>query len=210
MKIKSKKFNTKYALTFNSWTSGLIAAVGAADINPGDEVICTPWTMSATAMAIVHWLAIPVFADIDSKTYNLDINCVKKLINKKTKAIISADIFGRSSNQDALFKLAKKHKLILISDTAQAPGSKFNNKYSSTMCHMGGFSLNYHKHINTGEGGILITNYKKFYLKAAYIRNHAEAIQRKGATKKQLINMVGYNFRMNEIEAAIGIEQLKN
>lgn len=204
-----KKFNVKYALTFNSWTSGLIAAVGASDINPGDEVICTPWTMSATAMAIIHWSAIPVFADIDPKSYNLDIRSVEKLINKKTKAIISVDIFGRSSNQDLLFKLAKKKKLLLISDTAQAPGSKINGDFSSTKCHMGGFSLNYHKHINTGEGGILITNYKKFYIKAAYIRNHAEAIQKQNVKKKELINMVGYNFRMNEIEAAIGIEQLK-
>ena len=73
---------------------------------------------------------------------------------------------------------------------------------------MGGFSLNYHKHINTGEGGILITNYKKFYLKAAFIRNHAEALQ-KNCSKEDLVNMVGYNFRMNEVEAAIGIEQLK-
>ena len=207
-KIK-KKFNVKYALTFNSWTSGLIAAVGASNINPGDEVICTPWTMSATAMAIIHWSAIPIFADIDPNTYNLDIKSVEKLINKKTKAIISVDIFGRSSDQDKLFKLAKKNNLILISDTAQAPGSKINGKFSSTKCHMGGFSLNYHKHINTGEGGILITNYKKFYLKAAFIRNHAEVLQKKNCSKEDLVNMVGYNFRMNEVEAAIGIEQLK-
>ena len=87
-KIK-EKFQVKYALTFNSWTSGLIAAVGATDINPGDEVICTPWTMSATAIAIIQWSAIPVFADIDPTTYNLDINSVKKLINKRTKIRIN-------------------------------------------------------------------------------------------------------------------------
>tara|TARA_B110000977_G_scaffold47332_1_gene64309 strand:- start:18384 stop:19634 length:1251 start_codon:yes stop_codon:yes gene_type:complete len=204
-----KKFGVKYALTFNSWTSGLIAAVGATDINPGDEVICTPWTMSATAISILHWSAIPVFADIDPLTYNLDIASVKKLINKRTKAIISVDIFGRSAQQDELYKLAKKKNIILISDTAQAPGSKHNGYFSSTKCHMGGFSLNYHKHINTGEGGILITNYKKHYLKAAFIRNHAEVLVKKNIKKKNLVNMVGYNFRMNEIEAAIGIEQLK-
>lgn len=201
-------FGVKHAITVNSWTSGLIAAVGAIGIEPGDEVIVTPWTMCASATAILQWNAIPVFADIDPETFNLDPKSVEANITPYTKAIMVVDIFGQSANMDALMDIARRHNLKVISDTAQAPGALYQGKYAGTLADVGGYSLNYHKHIHTGEGGILVTNDDAIAERLQLIRNHAEAVVAgKGVTN--LSNMIGYNFRLGEIECAIGIEQLK-
>jgi perosamine synthetase len=201
-------FGVKHAITVNSWTSGLIAAIGAIGIEPGDEVIVPPWTMCASATAILHWNAIPVFADIDPETYCLDPASVEANITPYTKAIMAVDIFGQSADMDALMAIADKHGLKVISDTAQAPGALYKGKAAGTLAHIGGYSLNYHKHIHTGEGGVLVTNDDSLAEKMQLIRNHAEAVVgNKGVT--DLANMLGYNFRLGEVECAIGIEQLK-
>jgi len=201
-------FGVKHAVTVNSWTSGLIAAVGAIGIEPGDEVIVSPWTMCASATAILHWNAIPVFADIEDETFNLDPKSVEANITPQTKAIMAIDIFGHSADMDALMAIADKYGLKVISDTAQAPGAYYKGKRAGTLAHVGGYSLNYHKHIHTGEGGVLVTNDDEIAQRLQLIRNHAEAVVgEKGVTN--LANMVGYNFRLGEIECAIGIEQLK-
>lgn len=201
-------FGVKHAVTVNSATSGLIAAMGAIGIEPGDEVIVSPWTMCASATAIVHWNAIPVFADIEPETFCLDPASVEANITPYTKAILAVDIFGHSANMDALMSIARKYGLKVISDTAQAPGALYKGKYAGTLADVGCYSLNYHKHIHTGEGGILVTDDDKLAERMRLIRNHAEAVVGdKGET--DLCNMVGYNFRLGEIECAIGIEQLK-
>lgn len=201
-------FGVKHAITVNSWTSGLIAAIGAIGIEPGDEVIVPPWTMCASATAILHWNAIPVFADIESETYCLDPVSVEANITPYTKAIMAVDIFGQSADMDALMAIAQKYGLKVISDAAQAPGALFKGRLAGTLAHIGGYSLNYHKHIHTGEGGILVTNDDVLAEKLQLIRNHAEGVVGgKGVT--DLTNMLGYNFRLGEIECAIGIEQLK-
>lgn len=200
-------FNVNHAITVNSWTSGLIAAVGAIGIEPGDEIIVTPWTMCASATAILHWNAIPVFADIDPDTFNIDPDSIVENITSQTKAIMAVDIFGLSCDVDALKKIAKKYNLKLILDTAQSPGALYNGKYAGTIGDIGGFSLNYHKHIHTGEGGIVVTNDDDLAQRVQLIRNHAEAVVGDMGVKN-LSNMVGYNFRLGEIESAIGIEQL--
>lgn len=201
-------FCVKHAITVNSATSGLIAAVGAIGIVPGDEVIVSPWTMCASATAILHWNAIPVFADIDPETFNLDPKSVEANITPYTKAIMAVDIFGQSADMDALMEIADRHGLKVISDSAQAPGAFYKNKYAGTLAHVGSYSLNYHKHIHTGEGGILVTDDDEICERLQLIRNHAEAVVcSKGVTN--LANMIGYNFRLGEIECAIGIEQLK-
>jgi perosamine synthetase len=201
-------FGVKHAVTVNSWTSGLIAAVGAIGIEPGDEVIVSPWTMCASATAILHWNAIPVFADIEPETYCLDPVSVEANITRETRAIMAVDIFGHSANMDALMNIADRHGLKVITDTAQSPGAMYKGRYAGTQAHVGGYSLNYHKHIHTGEGGILVTNDDEIAKRLQLIRNHAEAVVGPmGMT--DLSNMVGHNFRLGEIECAIGIEQLK-
>ena len=203
-----KYFGVKHAVTVNSWTSGLVTAVGAIGIEPGDEIIVTPWTMCASATAILHWNAIPVFADIDPRTFNIDPKSVEERITPYTKAIMAVDIFGQSCDIDALMKIAEKYNLKVITDTAQAPGTFNNGRSTGTLSHVGGYSLNYHKHIHTGEGGILVTNDDDIFERMQLIRNHAEAVvEGKGVTN--LVNMIGHNFRLGEIESAIGIEQLK-
>jgi perosamine synthetase len=206
-KKAAAKFGVKHAIVVNSWTSGLIAAVGAIGIEPGDEVITTPWTMSATAMAILHWNAIPVFADIDRATFNINPESVRKNITGRTRAILAADIFGQSADMDALRKIADEYGLKLLTDTAQAPGSMRSDGYTGTKADIGGFSLNYHKHIHCGEGGILVTDDDKLAERLCLIRNHAESVVQSNTTA-DLANMIGYNFRMGELEAAIASEQL--
>lgn len=200
-------FGVKHAVTFNSWTSGLVAAIGAIGIEPGDEVIVSPWTMAASATAILHWNAIPVFADIETETFCLDPESVEKNISEHTRAIMSVDIAGHSADMDSLRKIANKYNLKIISDTAQAPGALYKGKFAGTLADIGGFSLNYHKHIHTGEGGIAVTNDDDFADRLRLIRNHAEVVV-EGMGISDLSNMIGHNFRLGEIEAAIGISQL--
>lgn len=207
-KKAAEKFGVKHAIGVNSWTSGLIAAVGSIGIEPGDEIITTPWTMSATAMAILHWNGIPVFADIDRRTFNIDPESVRQNITPRTRAILAADIFGQSADVDALRAIANAHDLKLITDTAQAPGSVRSDGYTGTKADIGGFSLNYHKHIHCGEGGILVTNDDELAERLCMIRNHAESVVPATAQREALVNMIGYNFRMGELEAAIASEQL--
>ena len=123
-------------------------------------MIVTPWTMHTTVTAIVSWLAIPVFADIDPVTLNLSPDSVKKCITPKTKVIMVADIHGLSADMDSLLEIANKNNLKIINDAAQAPGAMYKNKFAGTLGDIGGFSLNRHKHIQTGEGGVLVTNDK--------------------------------------------------
>jgi dTDP-4-amino-4,6-dideoxygalactose transaminase len=201
-------FSVKHAVTTNSWTSGLVAAVGSLDVEPGDEVLVSPWTMSASATAILHWNCIPVFVDIEPDTFCIDPRQIEQHISPRTKAIMSVDIFGQSADITALQAIADKHGLAIISDTAQAPAAMVGSAYAGTLTDIGGFSLNYHKHIHTGEGGVLVTNDSQLAERMQLIRNHAEAVVGpKGVSR--LDNMVGHNFRLGEIEAAIGIQQLK-
>ncbi|SDH62375.1 DegT/DnrJ/EryC1/StrS family aminotransferase [Propionivibrio dicarboxylicus] len=200
-------FGVKHAITVNSWTSGLIAAVGALDIEPGDEIIVPPFTMCASATAILHWNAIPVFADIEPDTFCLDPHSVEANITPQTKAIMAVDIFGQSADTEALMEIARRHNLKVITDTAQAPGARYKDRHAGTLSHIGGYSLNYHKHIHTGEGGILVTDDDELADRLRLIRNHAEAVVGPMG-KTNLANMIGYNFRLGEIECAIGITQL--
>ena len=204
-------FGSKHAISVNSATSGLFCAVGASGINPGDEIIVSAYTMSASAVAAIVYGAIPVFADIEEDYYTLDVNSIKKLITSKTKAIIIVDIFGQVYDVEAINTLAKEHNLIVIEDAAQAPDASLNGKKAGTFGDMGIFSLNYHKHIHTGEGGIIVTDSDELADKLYLIRNHAEAVldARGVKSSKELINMVGFNYRLSEIHAAIAREQLK-
>ena len=190
----------------NSWTSGLICAVGALNLKPGDEIILPTWTMTACSAAILHWNYIPIFADINSETFNISETDIIKKISKRTKAIMSVDIFGYPANLIKIRKIAKRFNLKIISDCAQSPYSFIKKNHACNYADISGFSFNYHKHINTGEGGVVVTNNDTYAKRIKLIRNHGEKIIKFNDKNK---NIIGYNFRLGEIEAAIGIEQLK-
>ena len=201
-------FNCKYAVSLNSNTSGLIAALGAIGLSPGDEVIVPPMTMSATVMTPLIYGGIPVFVDIEEEFYCLDLQKVKEAINEKTKAIVAVNLFGHPANLKELRKIADQNNIFLIEDAAQSPLAVDNGKYAGTIGHIGVFSLNYHKHLHTGEGGICCTDDDELAFKMQAIRNHGENIVEELEIKNP-INFVGFNFRMTELSAAIGIEQIK-
>lgn len=201
-------FGAKYAISVNSATSALYCTVGAIGTEPFDEIIVSPYTMSASATAPLIYNAIPVFADVEADCFCLDVNSIKEKITDKTKAIIVVNIFGQPYNVAEINALAKKHNLKVIEDSAQAPYAKLNGKFAGTFGDIGIYSLNYHKHIHSGEGGVLVTDDEELANRLRLIRNHAEAvIEAKG--DKNLSNMFGFNYRMTEIECAIANEQLK-
>lgn len=204
-----KKFKVKYAVSFNSATTALQAAIAAIGIGPGDEVITSPFTMSATASAILLNNAIPVFADINQDNYCLDPKSIEKNITKRTKAILTVNIFGGSSDFDKILKIAKKHKLKIIEDNAQAMGAKYREKFLGTIGDIGVFSFNVHKHLQCGEGGVLTTNNKKLAYRAQLIRNHGEVINDDLHDKGIYEPIIGSNYRLSELHAAVAIEQLK-
>lgn len=198
----------QHSWTVNSNTSGLYAAVGACDIGPGDEVIVSPYTMTASAIAPLIYGAVPVFADIDPRTFCLDPKSIEERITPRTKAILVVHIFGHPADMDAINALAHKHHLRVIEDCAQAPSTTYHGEMVGGFGDLGIFSLNYHKHIHTGEGGIVVTNDELLSEKVSLIRNHGEQVVEPKGTAN-LINTFGFNYRLTELQAAIGIEQLK-
>ncbi|RPG38427.1 MAG: DegT/DnrJ/EryC1/StrS family aminotransferase, partial [Muricauda sp. TMED12] len=147
------RFNCTHAVSVNSATSGLYAAIAAAGVGPGDEVIVPPYTMSATCIAPLVYGGIPVFVDIERDHFCLDPDLVEAAITPKTRAILTVNLFGHPAALGRLRQIADKHGLILIEDNAQAPLAKENGRFTGTIGHIGVFSLNRHKHIQTGEGG---------------------------------------------------------
>lgn len=201
-------YGVKHAVSVNSATSALYCAMGAVGINPGDEVIVSPYTMCASATAPFIYQAVPVFADLEYDYYCLDPEDVERKITDKTKAIIVVDILGQPYDADRINEIAKKHGLSVIEDNAQGPLATYKGRYAGTLGDIGVFSLNYHKHIHCGEGGIAVTNDDRLAERLRLIRNHAEAVV-EGMGVTDLNNMIGFNYRMTEIEAAITREQLK-
>lgn len=202
------KFGATYAVAVNSNTSGMIAAMGAVGISPGDEVIVPPTTMSATAMAPLVYGGIPVFVDIESDTFCLDVEKVRKAITPKTRAILVVNIFGLPAALGQLRALADAHGLVLIEDNAQGPLATEAGRYAGTIGHIGVFSLNYHKHIHTGEGGVCCTDDERLAKRLRMIRNHAENVTEE-LGGGDLVNLVGFNFRLTELQAAVGNAQLE-
>jgi len=201
-------FGVKHAVSVNSATSGLYAAVGAAGIGPGDEVIVSPYTMTASATAALVYGAIPVFADIDPDIFCLSPDSIRARITPFTKAIIVVDLFGHPADMNVIMNIAREFNLIVIEDAAQAPGAIYRDRYAGTLGHMGVFSLNYHKTIHSGEGGIIVTNDADLAERLQLIRNHGEVVVKNKGTQN-IVNLLGFNYRMTEIEAAIASEQLK-
>ena len=204
----AKEYGFKHAISTNSWTTGLQVAVGAVGIEPGDEVICSPYTMSASATSVLFYGGIPIFADIDPNRYSINPLSIEKLITSRTKAILVVHLFGYPADMDSIMEIARRYNLKVIEDAAQSPGVYYKNRPVGAIGDIGGFSLNFHKHIHTGEGGMLVTNDDDIALRCQLIRNHGEnATESYGV--EDISNTIGSNYRFTEIQAAIGTEQFK-
>lgn len=202
-----EKFNTKYAISVNSATTALHTAIAACEIGPGDEVLVTPYTMVATASAVLMNNAVPVFVDICPDTYNMNPDEIEKWITPRTKAIVVTNLFGLPANLPKIMKLARRYNLYVIEDNAQAPGAAIDGKQTATFGHLGIYSLNYHKVIHSGEGGIIVTDDENLAYRCQLVRNHGEAVVDDLNDFETVV--LGSNYRMTELHAAIGIEQLK-
>jgi perosamine synthetase len=200
-------YGTKHAVAFNSGTTALHACVAALEIGPGDEVIVPPYSMAASAVCVVMNGAVPVFADIDPKTFCMDPESVKSKITKYTKAIVIVNLFGQAAAIDELLSIAREHNLKVIEDNAQSPRATYKGKFAGTFGDVGMFSFNINKVVQCGEGGVMVTNNDTYALRAQLLRNHGESV---------VDDMPGYdagpifgsNYRMTELEAAVAYEQL--
>ena len=197
-----------HAVAMNSLTTGLQAALGAIGLEPGDEVICPPYTMSATATAVLFYGGIPVFADVDPARFTIDPACIEAKITARTRAIMVVHLFGYPADMDGIMPIARRHGLRVIEDAAQAPGVLYRGRPVGGIGHIGGFSLNYHKQIHSGEGGVMVTDDDALALRMRLIRNHGENVT-EAYKLEDISNLIGSNYRFTELQAAIATEQLK-
>lgn len=188
---------TKHAIALNSGTDALVIALLAAGIGPGDEVITTPFTFFATAEAISRVGAEPVFAEVDPLTYNLDLDSLEAALTPRTKAVIPVHLFGRPLDMERLMDLASRRGLIVIEDAAQAFGAEAGGRKIGTIGEMGCYSFFPSKNLGAyGDGGLLVTNDSRLAETAAMLRTH-------GSKRKYYNERVGFNSRLDEIQAAI-------
>jgi dTDP-4-amino-4,6-dideoxygalactose transaminase len=193
---------TKYAVAVNSGTAAIHAALYAAGVGPGDEVITVPFSFIATINPILMVGAKPVLVDIEPTHFCMDMSKVEAAITDKTKAIIPVHLYGQPCNADDLKALAEKHNLIIIEDACQAIGADYKGAKTGSLGDMGCFSLYATKNIMCGEGGIVITDNEAFVTTMKQFRQHGMSAQYEYVD-------VGYNYRMMDLQAAIAIEQLK-
>lgn len=204
----------KYAVAISNGTSALHAACFAAGIEPGDEVITTPLTFAASANCVLYCGGTPVFADVDPKTYNIDPEDIRRKITDRTKAIIAVHLAGQPCDMDAIHSIAREHGLIVIEDGAHALGSGYKGKKVGSMSDMTTFSFHPVKPITTGEGGMIVTDNEDFYKKMVLFRSHGITRDDSMMTRNdgpwfyQQFDL-GYNYRITDIQCALGCSQMK-
>ena len=203
------KFGVDHAIPINAATTGLSVALAAAGVGPGDEVIVPAISFSATASAVLLFNSIPVFADVDPDTFCLDPDSVAAAITPRTRAILPVHLTGNVAELDAFRALADGHDLILIEDAAQAPGAKWGEKFAGTLGDAGVFSFQQSKNIMTGEGGMIVTDDPEIARRCRLILNHGEVALDAQHGPEDLANIIGCNFRMPELCAAVGRAQLR-
>lgn len=204
----------KYAVAISNGTSALHAACFAAGIGPGDEVITTPLTFAASANCVLYCGGTPVFADVDPKTYNIDPEDIRRKITDRTKAIIAVHLAGQPCDMDAIHSIAREHGLIVIEDGAHALGSVYKGKRIGSLSDMTTFSFHPVKPITTGEGGMIVTDNEDFYKKMVLFRSHGITRDDSMMTRNdgpwfyQQFDL-GYNYRITDIQCALGCSQMK-
>lgn len=194
----------KYAVAVSSGTAALHLSLLALGITKGDEVIVPSYSFVASANCILYVGATPVFADIDERTYNIDAQDIEKKVSKKTKAIIAVHQIGLPCNLTAIQKICKRYRLFLVEDAACALGASYKGKRVGSFGNLACFSFHPRKSITTGEGGIVTTNSELLYQKITRLRSHG-MVKRNG---REIFVELGYNYRMTDLQAAIGIAQL--
>lgn len=213
-RVVAEYVGTKYAVAIANGTAALHAACFAAEIGTGDEVITTPITFAASANCVLYCGGTPVFADIDAKTYNISPADIERKITTKTKAIIPVHLAGQPCDMDAIHEIAKRHNLIVIEDGAHALGSEYKGQKIGALSDMTTFSFHPVKPITTGEGGMIVTNDEKLYKRLLLFRSHGITrdeemmIHSEGAWFYQQLEL-GYNYRMTDIQCALGCSQMK-
>jgi dTDP-4-amino-4,6-dideoxygalactose transaminase len=203
----AKYVGVKYAIAVNSGTAALHCAIAAAGAGPGDEVITSPYSFIASAQCILHNNAVPIFADIDPRTYCIDPEDVERKITDRTKAIIAVHIHGNVADMKKLKEISEAHSIPVIEDAAQAHGAEYDGKKVGGIGDMGCFSFQESKNMTCGEGGMFVTNNEEFYQRARKAMFFGEALDKE--EREYISRALGWNYRMPEICAAIGIAQLK-
>lgn len=193
---------TKYAVAVNSGTAAIHAALYAAGVGPGDEVITTPFSFIATINPILFLGAKPVLVDIDPESFNIDVSKVEAAITSKTKVIMPVHLYGQPSNMLDLTAIAKKHSVQIVEDACQAIGATYGDKKAGNLGDLACFSLYATKNIMSGEGGIVTTNNESY-------ANAMKSFRQHGMTAPYVYGGVGYNYRLTDLLAAIAVEQLK-
>lgn len=204
----------KYAVAFSSGTAALHGACFAAGISNDDEVITTSMTFAASSNCVLYQGGVPVFTDIKSDTYNIDPNLIKDKITNKTKAIIPVHFTGQPVELEKISKIAQEYNLTVIEDAAHALGSTYKKKKIGSISDMTMFSFHPVKHITTGEGGIITTNNEDYYQKLLQFRTHGITRNPNNLTENHgpwyyEMQFLGYNYRMTDIQAALGLSQLQ-
>ncbi|MEM4390807.1 MAG: DegT/DnrJ/EryC1/StrS family aminotransferase [Candidatus Diapherotrites archaeon] len=200
----SKYVGTKYASSTCNGTTALYLSLLALGIGKGDEVIVPDLTFVSTATSVIHAGAKPVFADIDEKTLNIDPQDIRKKITKKTKAIIPVHLYGRPAQMKEIIELAQEYDLKVIEDSAESHGAKIGNKKAGSFADLGIFSFYGNKIMTTGEGGMVVSNNEELIAKVNLLKNHGMK-----PNNKYWHEVVGYNYRMTNIQAALGLAQLE-
>lgn len=196
--------NVPYALSVMNGTSALHLLLLSSGIGPGDEVIVPDFTFISTALAVSHTGAKPICVDVEKDSWNINPEKIEKAITNKTKAILAVHIYGLPAKMDTINKIAKKHKLLVLEDAAEALGAKIGDKYAGTISDGAIFSFYGNKVITCGEGGMLVTSSERVYKKAKALREYGRDLS-KG---RYLHTLKGFNFRMTNLQAAIGLGQL--
>jgi dTDP-4-amino-4,6-dideoxygalactose transaminase len=202
---------TKYAVAANSGTSALSLALAALQVGTGDEVILPPYTFVASANGILQQNAIPIFADVDKETFNLDPRKFEAKISEKTRAIMPVHMMGQPCDMDPIIEIARKHDLFVIEDSAQAAGAEYKGRKAGSIGDVGCFSFYMNKNMTSAEGGMLVTNDEEVAERAKTSRNHCrpEVSTVPNVPAYNIFTGIGWNFRMNSLQAVIGRTQLK-
>ena len=200
----SKKINRKYSIAVSNGTAALEIAVKALGIKKNDEVIIPNFTIISNALAVIKQNAKPVLVDCDLETWNMNLDEIEKRINKKTKAIIVTHIYSFSNDMDKILKICKKYKIFLIEDAAEVLGLKYKNKMCGSFGDISTFSFYANKQVTCGEGGMISTNNRRLYEKCKSLRNLCF-----GKIQRFNHDDIGWNYRMTNIQAVLGINQLK-